>query len=222
VSALPRAALATAPVLAAVAVRALGLTLRLTVIGLDALRPAWRERRPLIYALWHGRLLMVPWVSARLAGVRGARDIRVLASRSRDGELIARFVRRFGLEAVRGSSSRGGAAAVRELAAALRAGDDVVVAPDGPRGPRQRVQPGLPALAALTGVPVVPLAFAARPARRLPTWDAFLIPAPFARCALVFGEAVCVGRDDDRDEARARLERALDRTTAAADQAVCA
>jgi lysophospholipid acyltransferase (LPLAT)-like uncharacterized protein len=201
-SAVPPAAVATA---AALAVRALGLTLRLTVIGLDALRPLWREGRPVIYALWHGRLLMAPWLSARFAGQRGPRDIRVLASRSRDGELMARFAARFGLETVRGSSSSGGAAAVRALAAALRAGDDVVLAPDGPRGPRQRVQPGLPALAALTGAPVVPLAFAARPARRLATWDAFMIPAPFARCALVFGEAVYVARDEDRDAAAARL-----------------
>ena len=214
--------LTIAPPLAATAVRVLGRTLRLTVIGLDALLPAWRERRPVIYALWHGRLLMVPWIGTRFAGERGTRGIRVLASRSRDGEMLARFVRRFGLEAVRGSSSRGGAAAVRALAAALRAGDDVVVAPDGPRGPRQRVQSGLPALAALTGVPVVPLGFAARPARRLASWDAFMIPAPFARCALVVGEAVSVDRHDDREEARGRLERALESATAAADRAVSA
>jgi lysophospholipid acyltransferase (LPLAT)-like uncharacterized protein len=192
------------------------------VIGLDALLPAWRERRPVIYALWHGRLLMVPWIGSRFAGERGARRIRVLASRSRDGELLAGFVRRFGLEAVRGSSSRGGAEALRGLATALRAGDDVVLAPDGPRGPRQRVQSGLPALAALTGAPVVPLAFAARPARRLASWDAFLIPAPFARCALVVGDAVHIARRDDREEARVRLERALELTTAAADRAVSA
>lgn len=208
------------PGLAALAVRLLGVTLRLTVLGLDALVPAWRERRPLIYALWHGRLLMVPWVSARLAPARGARTIRILASRSRDGELIARFAHRFGLETVRGSSSRGGATAFRALAAALRSGDDVVVAPDGPRGPRHHVQPGLAALAALTGAPVVPIAFAARPARTLDTWDAFLVPAPFARCALVFGDIVHVGPGDDRDEARARLELALAAATATADHAV--
>jgi lysophospholipid acyltransferase (LPLAT)-like uncharacterized protein len=208
------------PGLAALAVRVLGLTLHLTILGLDALVPAWREQRPLIYALWHGRLLMVPWVSARLAPARGPRTIRVLASRSRDGEMIARFAHRFGLETVRGSSSRGGAAALRALVAALRAGDDVVVAPDGPRGPRHHVQPGLAALAAMTGAPVVPIAFAARPARTLETWDAFLVPAPFARCAIVFGDLVRVNAADDRDEARGRLERALVAATAAADRAV--
>ena len=209
-----------APVIAALLVRALGCTLRLRVIGLDAVVPAWRESRPLIYALWHGRLLMAPWIAARLASVRGARRVRVLASRSRDGELLARFVRRFGLDAVRGSSSRGGAAAVRALASALRAGDDVVVAPDGPRGPRHRVQPGLAALAALSGASVVPLAFAARPSRSLATWDRLLVPAPFARCAMVFGEAVQVTREEDRESARRRLEAALVATTAAADEAV--
>ena len=213
-------ALATAPALAAAVVRALGPTLRLTVTGVDALLPAWRERRPLIYALWHGRLLMVPWIAARLATLPGARGIRVLASRSGDGELVARFVRRFGLESVRGSSSRGGAGALRALAAALHAGDDVVLAPDGPRGPRHRVQMGLPALAALSGAAVIPLAFAARPARRLATWDAFLVPAPFARCVMLFGDAVQVTRDEDREQARQRLEQALERTTAAADHAV--
>jgi lysophospholipid acyltransferase (LPLAT)-like uncharacterized protein len=78
----------------------------------------------------------------------------------------------------------------------------------------------LAALAAMTGAPVVPIAFAARPARTLDTWDAFMVPVPFARCALVFGDIVRVGAEDDRDEARVRLESALTATTAAADRAV--
>lgn len=211
---------AVAPLMAATIVRTLGRSLRLTVVGLDGILPAWQERRPLIYALWHGRLLMIPWLSARLTATHGARTIRVLASRSRDGELIARYVRRFGLHTIRGSSSRGGAAALRALAGALRDGDDVVVAPDGPRGPRQRVQAGLPALAALSGAPVVPLAFSASPARRLATWDAFLVPAPFARGALVIGAPLRIARGDSREAARLRLEHAIEAVTAAADAAV--
>ena len=211
---------AVAPMVAATVVRALGRSLRLTVVGLERVLPAWQERRPLIYALWHGRLLMIPWLSARLTAAHGARTIRVLASRSRDGELIARYVRRFGLHTIRGSSSRGGAAALRALTAALRDGDDVVVAPDGPRGPRHRVQPGLPALAAISGVPVVPLAFAAHPARRLGTWDAFLVPAPFARGALVIGAPGAIARDEIREAARLRMEQAIEAVTTAADTMV--
>jgi lysophospholipid acyltransferase (LPLAT)-like uncharacterized protein len=208
------------PIAAATAVRALGTTLSVRAVGVDALRPLWNERRPLIYAVWHGRILLVPWLNARLRRRDGARGVRVLASRSRDGQLIADFVRRFGLDVVRGSSSGGGAAALHELAHAVRAGDDVAIVPDGPRGPARRLQPGIVALAAATGAPIVPVGVAARPARRLASWDRFIVPAPFARCALVFGPVLTVKRDVDRDEARTRVERALDAATDAADALV--
>jgi lysophospholipid acyltransferase (LPLAT)-like uncharacterized protein len=213
-------ALALAPPLAAAAVRALGATLRLTESGLPVVEPLWAARQPLIYAVWHGRLLMIPWLNARLSRTRGARRARVLASRSRDGELVARWVARFGLPVVRGSSSRGGAAALRALATAVRAGEDVAVVPDGPRGPCERLQAGLVVLAATSGAPVVPLGFSARPARRLASWDRFLVPYPFARAALVFGPAVRVARDADRERARASLEAALREVTATADRLV--
>ena len=208
------------PPLAAAAVRALGITLRITDQGAEALEPLWAERRPLIYAVWHGRILMVPWLNVRLRRTRGARLARVLASRSRDGELVARWVQRFGLAVVRGSSSRGGAQALRALAAAVRAGEDVAVVPDGPRGPAERVQPGVVVLAALTGAPVVPFGFSARPARRLHSWDRFMVPLPFARAAVVFGAAAVVSREADRETARIDLERTLQEVTERADRLV--
>ena len=206
----------------ALAVRALGVTLAFTAAGLEPLRPLWAAGRPLIYAIWHGRILMAPWVSERLRRSDGARPARVLVSRSRDGELVTRFVRRFGLDAARGSSSRGGAPGFRALTRTLKGGADVVVVPDGPRGPSRRLQPGVVALAALTGAPVVPMGIAARPARRLGTWDEFLVPLPFARCSVVFGPAASIARGADREQARADLERALDDATAAADRMVSA
>jgi lysophospholipid acyltransferase (LPLAT)-like uncharacterized protein len=210
------------PMVAALAVRALGVTLSVRAEGLEPMRPLWRTGRPLIYAVWHGRILLVPWLNARLRRTDGARDVRVLASRSRDGELIAAFVRRFGLQVVRGSSSRGGVAALRALARALQAGQDVGVVPDGPRGPSCRAQAGIVSLAATTGAPIVPLGVSARPARRLRSWDRFMVPTPFARCAVVFGPAVRVTRDDDREAVRVRVERALEDATAAADRLVAA
>jgi lysophospholipid acyltransferase (LPLAT)-like uncharacterized protein len=209
-----------APPMAAVAVRALGATLRLTEEGVEALAPRWAAGQPLIYAVWHGRILMIPWLTARMRRTRGARAVRVLASRSRDGEMVARWVARFGLSAVRGSSSRGGAEALRALAASVRAGEDVAVVPDGPRGPRECLQAGLVVLAAVTGAPIVPLGFAARPARRLGSWDRFLVPMPFARAAVVFGPVAMVPRGGDRETARADVERALRAVTATADRLV--
>ena len=208
------------PPVAAVVVRALGATLRLREDGVESMQELWTARRPLIYAVWHGRILMIPWLSQRLRRTRGARATRVLASRSRDGELVARWVRRFELSVVRGSSSRGGAEALRALAAAVRAGHDVAVVPDGPRGPREQLQAGLVVLAAVTGAPVVPLGFAARPARRLASWDRFLVPWPFARAAVVFGKPATVPRGADRETARTDLERALREVTETADRLV--
>ena len=194
---------ALVPPLAAGAVRALGATLRLREEGVEALQPLWTAGQPLIYAVWHGRILMVPWLNARLRRTRGARSVRVLASRSRDGELAARLAARFGLSVVRGSSSRSGGAALRELTTAVRGGEDVAVVPDGPRG-----------------APIVPCGFAARPARRLASWDRFLVPLPFARAAVVFGKPAVVPRDADRETARADLERTLAEVTESADRLV--
>lgn len=209
-----------APPLASSAVRILGRTLRLTIAGAENLGRFWTAGRPLIYAAWHGRILMLPWVNARLRRTLGARPVRVLASQSRDGEILARYVRRFGLGVVRGSSSRGGTAALRALIRAVRAGDDVAVIPDGPRGPRAEAHPGAVVIAAATGAPIVPLAFAAWPARRMRTWDEFLIPAPFARSAVVFGPTVTVRRGADLDRVRKELEQTLIDTTATADRLV--
>jgi lysophospholipid acyltransferase (LPLAT)-like uncharacterized protein len=165
---------------------------------------------------------MVPWLNARLRGGHAVRPVSVLASRSRDGELIAEYARRFGLDVVRGSSSRGGAGALRALVAAIRAGRDVALAPDGPRGPRRQLGSGVVALAALTGAPVVSLGFSARPAWRLATWDEFQIPWPFARAALVLGAMTSVARDGDRERARKEIEQSLDEATTAADRLVSA
>ena len=208
------------PVVAASAVSALGVTLSVRAAGVDSLRPLWQARRPLIYAVWHGRILIVPWLNARLRRSEGARRVRVLASRSRDGQLMADFARRFGLDVVRGSSSRGGMEALRELTHAIRAGEDVAMVPDGPRGPARRLQAGIVALAATTGAPIVPVGVAARPARRLGSWDRFMVPVPFARCAVVFGGVLEVERHDDREDARVRVERALEAATDAADALV--
>ena len=219
-TAVARLADALAPPVAAAFVRFLGATLRVGVTGADALRPHWAARRPLIYAIWHGRILMVPWLNARLRRTHGARPVTVLVSRSRDGEIVARFIRCFGLDAVRGSSSRGGGPAARELVGRIELGEDVAVVPDGPRGPRGRVQPGVVTLAALTGAPIVPLAVAARPAKRLGSWDEFMLPLPFARCALVFGPPVEIPRDADRARAGKDVERSLDDAAAAAERLV--
>ncbi len=166
----------------------------------EAVAPLWRAGTPIIYAVWHGRIFLLPYLY-------GGRRCKMLTSHSRDGELVARWASRFGLEPVRGSSSRGGALALRRLLRALRAGHEVVVVPDGPRGPREIVKPGLVALARLSGAPVVPTALGAWPEWRLGSWDEFRIPKPFARCVMRFGKPIHVpGATDQAGEEAARKE----------------
>jgi lysophospholipid acyltransferase (LPLAT)-like uncharacterized protein len=155
--------------------------------------------------MWHGRLLLLP-------ALYGRRGIHALTSRSRDGEIVARWIRRFGLVPVRGSSSRGGGEALRALTRVLRDGRDVVVVPDGPRGPREVLKPGVIVLARLSGAPIVPVAVGASREWRLRSWDEFRIPQPFARCVVRFGEPIRVPRTADRaaaEAARKEVEAAL-------------
>jgi lysophospholipid acyltransferase (LPLAT)-like uncharacterized protein len=183
-------ALAVGPALGAVALRALALTLRIRREE-AAVAPLWAAHAPIIYAVWHGRILLLP----RLYGRRGS---HALASRSRDGELVARWISRFGLVPVRGSSTRGGGEALRRLARVLRQGGEVVVVPDGPTGPREILKVGVIALARLSGAPIVPTAFGASREWRLHSWDEFRIPKPFARCVVRFGEPIRIPAGADR------------------------
>lgn len=202
----PRAPLAVAvvPVLGAWAVRLLALTLRIRREE-SAVAALWERGAPAIYAVWHGRILLLPYLYRH-------RGLRVLASRSNDGELVTRLVARFGVVAVRGSSSRGGARALRHLARSLRSGHPAVVVPDGPRGPRETVKGGIVTLARLADVPVVPVAVGSSAEWRLRSWDEFRIPKPFARCVVRFGDPVRVPADTDRaatDAACKEIEAAL-------------
>ncbi|MBK9308925.1 MAG: DUF374 domain-containing protein [Nitrospira sp.] len=113
----------------------------------------YRDGRNVIIAFWHAQQLMIPF------GYRGP-GAHALISRHGDGEIIARIIARFGHAAVRGSSTRGGAGALRALIKLGRSGRDVVVTPDGPKGPRHVAKLGVIHLAKATGLPIIPLAFA--------------------------------------------------------------
>jgi lysophospholipid acyltransferase (LPLAT)-like uncharacterized protein len=148
-----------------------------------------------LICMWHGRMLLgVPLFS---------RDgFHVLVSKSDDGDLSEGLLGAFGYGVLRGSRSRGGARALREMLALLRAGKAVVVTPDGPRGPRHSMNPGLAWMARATGYPIFPLGLVADRAWRTRSWDRFMLPKPRARVAAAFGAPVRVARDASDDELR--------------------
>ena len=140
------------PPIGAAVIRGLGRSMRLDSQGHEQVDALYRQGRHIILAFWHAQQLMIP------TGYRGS-GANVLISRHQDGEIIARIISRFGHRAVRGSSTRGGALALRELIRLGRSGVDLVVTPDGPKGPRQVATLGVVQLAKATGLPIVPLAF---------------------------------------------------------------
>jgi lysophospholipid acyltransferase (LPLAT)-like uncharacterized protein len=139
------------PPIGAALVWAIAATIRPETSGHEEVDTLYRSGANIILAFWHSQQLMIP------AGYRGT-GAHVLISQHGDGEIIARIIARFGHQAVRGSSSRGGAGALRTLIKLGRAGQDLVVTPDGPKGPRQVAKLGVVQLAKATGLPIIPLA----------------------------------------------------------------
>ena len=127
----------------------------------------------------------------------------MLISESRDGEIITRITNRLGFRAVRGSSSRGGAESVVTMAKLAREGFDLAITPDGPRGPRGTVAPGAVHIAARGHVSIVPVGVSTNRGWRARSWDRFLVPKPFARIWVVYGEPIEVnGARSEADVAR--------------------
>jgi len=180
------------PALGPSLVGALARSWRAEVLHPERLEEAARSRGHMM-ALWHGRML---------AGMplHRDRDYAVLVSPSDDGSLVARMLERYGYRVVRGSSSRSGARALRELLSVLRRGGTVVITPDGPRGPEHSMNAGLAWMARETGLPILPCGFACDRAWSLSSWDSFTVPKMGARVVVAYGEPQRVSAElDDGD-----------------------
>lgn len=165
-----------------------------------------------IYLFWH-EYLMFPFYLRRHC------NLALLVSRHRDAEVLSQAARLMGFELVRGSTQRGGIAAVRQL---LRRGHSrhLAITPDGPRGPRRRLASGPIFLASRLQLPLVPLGFGYDRFWRTPTWDRFAIPKPYARARCVAGREIHVPRDLQRwqlERFRHDVEVALNQYTARAE-----
>lgn len=198
-----RLLLATVPPTASLAIRLLYLSLRLDTLGLEHLRNTRARGERAIIVFWHDQLLMM------VCGYPG-KGATLLISSSKDGELLSRTMRYFGHNTVRGSSSRGGRAALRQLLALAKDPVDLVLTPDGPKGPRHEIKEGVLHLAKVTGRPVVPMAFACSRGRRFNSWDRTLLPYPFARGVFSFGTPVYYDQDENNAKFRASLMQALE------------
>jgi len=185
-------------------VRALTSTWAWKVSGAEHVDAITRAGHHPILALWHGRILAATPYFAN-------RGIVAMASENFDGEWIARLLGKFGYGAARGSTSRGGPAALRQLVRAVKA-HGVAFTLDGPRGPAEVAQPGAVWLAKATGQPLLPFHSEAASCWTLGSWDRTQIPKPFTRVAMAIRQPIYVPRDADAaalEACRRELEAAL-------------
>ncbi len=190
-----------------VLIKLIGSTIRWRVEGWENWEAASSDGRLPIYTFWHNRIFLGTYFFRR-------RNIVVMTSQSFDGEYIARFIKRFGYGAVRGSSTRGGTGAIVEMARLMRAGRSTAFSIDGPKGPRYVAKMGAVLLAKKTGQPILPFTITARnywtPGR---SWDGFQVAWPFTRARLDIAPAIYVPSDADEKTLNAKrdeLQRALD------------
>jgi lysophospholipid acyltransferase (LPLAT)-like uncharacterized protein len=202
-----------APPVLGVLLRILRWTLRIDTVGAEALHARWARGERAILSFWHNRLLMLPLLA-------DGGPICIMVSHHRDGEIGSTLLAAWGVATVRGSATRGAVSGFLRLVDAYRHGKNLAVTPDGPRGPRYVAKPGVVRLAKAVGSPIFPITYTANRAARLRSWDGLIIPLPFARVRIHFGEPVEVPRDASAaqlDGCRAELEQRLNALTQAAE-----
>ena len=200
----------TAGWLGQAALSLLARTWRVELLDRENLDESAEEGPGCFLSMWHGRMIVAIPTHAR-------RGWHVLVSPSGDGDISEKLLEANGYFVIRGSSSRGGARALREMLKVLDEGAVLFITPDGPRGPMHSMNPGLAFMARATGRKIVPLGFAADRAWHADSWDKFTIPKPFARVCVVYGEPVTVSRDADEAE-QARVTELVRARTIEAEQ----
>ena len=178
--------------------------------------------RPVILSFWHNRAFAGSFFFFDLH--RRGLDVTLLASHSRDGELVTRVFRRWGIHTVRGSASRGGLQALRAIHRAItRRGSSPIMIPDGPRGPLYQFKVGVAVLAQTSRAPILPFGIAAEKFWTLASWDRLIVPRPFSRIAVTVGEPQHIDRGlagEELEAQRQRLQELLDGLTLRAEAAV--
>lgn len=180
----------------------------------DAL-PYMNGEKNAIFVFWHSRIMMMPTFKPR------GRKMQLLVSHHRDGQLIANVSKSFKFGIISGSSSKGGAAAVKNILQHIQNGDHIGITPDGPRGPREKVKKGILITAKRGGIPIIPVAYAASRSKRTKSWDRFMIAYPFSHIAFCVDTPIDVSKlleDQSSDEVLQMIQSRISTITQDADQ----
>ena len=170
-----------------------GVTAKISWVGKEIVDEMIERGQPFIICAWHHDIYFSTWLLKEM-------NLTALISSSRDGEYIYQVLSGFGFRAVRGSSTRGGIGAMKQLVRCLNEGHSIAITPDGPQGPIHKVQEGIIALAKMTGVPIIPWRYEANSCWKLNSWDSHKIPKPFTKIRSVVGQPLYVPKSASSSE----------------------
>lgn len=202
------------PYLLAKIIKAIGRTIRLKIINEETYLNLKRDNKKLIYTTWHNRLFFIPYY------IRD-KDIQILVSESRDGKYLSNTFRHLNFYPIEGSSTRGGFKAAVKMINILKKGFDGGITPDGPQGPKYFLKRGVIDIAQKTGHIILPITYGVSKKWQFTTWDNFIIPFPFSKGVLIYGQPFEVAKDlsaEKIEEERIKVERELQRITNLADE----
>ena len=170
-----------------------GVTAKISWFGKEIIDELIEKSQPFIICAWHHDIYFSSWLLKDF-------ELTALISSSKDGEYINQILSGFGFRAVRGSSTRGGIGAMKQLVRCLKDGNAVAITPDGPQGPIHKIQEGIVALAKMTGVPIIPWRYEASSCWKLNSWDSHKIPKPTTKIRSVFGQPLYVPKSASSSE----------------------
>jgi lysophospholipid acyltransferase (LPLAT)-like uncharacterized protein len=165
----------------------LGKTWRYSLEGTTFINPFVDRNKAVIYCFWHSHILPLAYIFRNVG-------VTAIVSASKDGDRATAVAQRWKHDTIRGSSSKNQVSVIRQCDRALRDNRGIVIIPDGPHGPRETVKPGAAMIALMTNTPVYPVFALPQKTWRLKSWDRFMIPKPFARITVRFGEPLLPSR----------------------------
>ncbi len=188
----------------------IGKTSKKIFINLQIREKFAQQKIPIIYSFWHNRLLYLSYLYRRLG-------VGVMVSTHKDGDYIADVMRKCGLYAVRGSTTRGGIRAFLEIIDYVKKGYDIAFTPDGPRGPKYQLQEGVLYAGLKTGLPIVPICWNAKRKIVFNSWDNFILPLPFNQFVIVYGNPIYVRSENEIPKKKKELYNEMMRIVSIAD-----
>ena len=183
----------------------LGKTAKIKIVGKENYENLRKKRKSFIFIVWHGRMFLPVYLHRN-------EGIKPLISLSEDGEIASQIVSLLGYHPIRGSSSRRGKEALKEMCKELKNYAELAIIPDGPRGPRRVLKPGCIYIAQKTGAYLVPISYSCSKRFFLNSWDKFLLFPPFSKCIVIYGKPIKIKENLDKEkleEMRKKIEKIL-------------